>query len=121
MRSPVAATSAVMTVATVPPNRDTEMLNEIDSAPCRMRVGNSAGSVEGIVALKTTSIKPMIMSPPNTVGMVFCRMSSTEGTESTTSAMQPAVITGLRPTRSLMRPMKVITSSITAMTTICST
>lgn len=51
----MAAIKAVMAVATVPPNNDVEMLNEIDSAPCRMLVGKSAGNVDGTVALKKSN------------------------------------------------------------------
>ena len=97
------------------------MLNAIDSAPARTAVGNSDGSVDGIVALKQMSDRPMMMRPAMTEPSVLRVMSMSDGNASTISMTEPMRTIVLRPMRSEARPMSGMIARQTAMTMICET
>ena len=102
----------------VPANAETLTLKLTDSPAPRTSVGNSDGSVEGIVALKQISIRPISSSPRKIETPVWCRISRIIGNASTTRPTDPTQAIGLRPTRSESMPSSGISTSATAITTI---
>ena len=104
----------------VPAKADTKMLNEIASPPYRISVGNSAGSVDGQVAEKRISSRPITARPMPTSGTEPLLSTRIIGKASTTVPIDPTQRIGFRPTRSESRPRNGMMNTATQSTPIWS-
>ncbi|MCY1204036.1 hypothetical protein D9M72_155510 [compost metagenome] len=92
-------------------------LKELASALYRMRVGNSAGSVEAITPVRQFRNTAMKSRPRKIRPVLSLPTRMKAGTAMTSRPTLPARRNGLRPTLSLKKPTTGCTKSMPIMTT----